>query len=301
MILKNWCLAADGAGSGGGAGDGGSTGGGTGAGDGAGASGTPPDWRASLPENLKTEPSLADVPDVGTLAKRFVDAHKFIGLKRLEAPTQSWDEKKWGEFYTALGRPEAPDKYKVPEVKVPEGMEVSEDAIKAARENLHKLGLTQKQFEGALQWYLGFESEQFKKTTAEVESGRATAEAKLKEEWGDKFAQNADIARAALKKFSSPDFAKWVDESGVGNNPELVKVFHQIGMSMLEDTARGKGPGLPLNDSTAAAMELANLKLDTEFMKALTKREHIGHRTAVARWTQLHERAYPGKQPEQSA
>ena len=49
---------------------------------------TPPgggfDWKSQIPDELKAEKVWADVPDFPTLAKRFVDGHKYnVGALRL--------------------------------------------------------------------------------------------------------------------------------------------------------------------------------------------------------------------------
>ena len=44
------------------------------------------DWRSSLPDDMREAPSLKDVPDVATLAKRFLDTKSMVG-NSLRMPT----------------------------------------------------------------------------------------------------------------------------------------------------------------------------------------------------------------------
>jgi hypothetical protein len=51
---------------------------------------------------------------------------------------------------------------------------------------------------------------------------------------GEKFAENAELAKRTLEKFSTPQFVSALDSSGYGNHPELVRVFARIGQAMRE-------------------------------------------------------------------
>jgi len=38
----------------------------------------PVDWRASLPEDVRADPSLADIKDVGSMAKSYINGQKLF-------------------------------------------------------------------------------------------------------------------------------------------------------------------------------------------------------------------------------
>jgi hypothetical protein len=137
------------------AGDG-TAGGGTGTGNagkaGAGDAGQGgADWRSSIPDDIRGEKSLADIKDVGALAKGYVESQKMIGRsiripgkdaektdfdafygKLREVPGVVYmpdgaDEAAMGDLYTKLGRPESPDKYQLKRPdNLPEGMVYNE-------------------------------------------------------------------------------------------------------------------------------------------------------------------------------
>lgn len=253
-------------------------------------------WRDSLPDDLKENATLANVPDVPTLAKNYVETKNLVGKKRLEAPAENWGDSEWGSLYTALGRPETHDSYKEAEVEFPDGMKKDDGLLKSAKEVSHKLGLTQKQFEGITEWFFKSEIEQQKSASASAEEKRNQALAALREDWKDDYDKNLDIAQTALRQFGGDDFFKYIDESGLGNNPEMVKVFKKIGDEVVEDSLKGKGTGLNVNEQTAAKIEIDALKVDEQFMKAFMDKHHIGHKGAVEKWRNLHARAY-GTEP----
>ena len=255
---------------------------------------------ATLPDDIRSEPSLATIKDVATLAKSYVHAQKLIGSKRLVAPQDNWGESQWNEFYDAVGRPKVSTEYELPTIADLDPDVKIDDAQKTVTlGELHKLGLTKKQATGVLGLYLKSIDGQVKgaKTQMRTESDAGTAA--LRQEWGDKFDTNVDIARSVIKKFGNErvaEISQWLDASGMGNNANLARLLHTIGLNFQEDRRRGGGAGdLPMGDAARATSEIDQLKLDTEFQKALGDARHVGHRAAVDRWTNLHAAAYPGK------
>src|SRR5688572_7477369 len=76
------------------------------------ASGAPPaDWRASLPEDIRADPSLATIPDVPTLAKNYVSTKALTGRKAYDLPNPEWKPEQWAAWNKSIGVPESPDKY----------------------------------------------------------------------------------------------------------------------------------------------------------------------------------------------
>lgn len=57
-----------------------------------------------------------------------------------------------------------------------------------------------------------------------------------KELGGERYAQNIENAKRALDQFASPNLRKQLNETGLGNHPELVRVFARIGKAMADDT-----------------------------------------------------------------
>lgn len=77
-------------------------------------------------------------------------------------------------------------------------------------------------------------------------SAQATVLEKEKERWltdlkadkeigGDNLNKKVEQASRVVKKFGTPEFSKALNESGLGNHPELVRVFARIADAMGED------------------------------------------------------------------
>jgi len=53
---------------------------------------------------------------------------------------------------------------------------------------------------------------------------------------GDKFEATLATASKAMQTFGSPELRGLLNESGLGNHPELIKLFHRIGAGISEDS-----------------------------------------------------------------
>lgn len=273
-------------------------------------------WREAVPEQFKEEGSLATFKDgkegFGDFVKSFVSAQKMIGTDKIQKPSDKWGDDQWNQFYNSIGRPEAPEKYKFKEFQLEEGVSLDGERMKAATAQLHKLGLTNTQAEGVLEYYVGTLNSSHKA----AKEGQTTAQAQqleaLKSQHGDKLQQVIDTARATIKKFGGDEIAEFLSETGLGNDPRMVNLFNKIGEGLMEDQARGHGDGLILPDASAARAEIDKLNADPEFLQAFTNRSLMKdvpggdpvmvvspemHEAAVDRMNRLMAIAYPGKEP----
>lgn len=181
------------------------------------------------------------------------------------APKSDDDADGWNAVYNRLGRPESADKYELP---VPEGDDGS--FAQAVAPVLHELGLTSKQAKGLAEWWNQTSAQRIE---AESEGFAAKSEAEYKElqkEWGAAAAQNEELAKRAVLKFSKEagidETAFDAMERAIGT-AKLMKLFHSIGSQFAEgsfvssDTPTG-GAMTP----QAAKNKIAGMFADQEFM-----------------------------------
>jgi hypothetical protein len=212
-------------------------------------------WRESLPEDIREAGALKDIPDVATLAKAHVDAQSFIGRSvRIpgedagddvwsdfrgkltavpgvgEFPTTDSDEETWGRFYDSMGRPSEPGGYTVTR---PEGAQGNAEIEAPLFEQFHKLGLSNTQAEGMINWMnegnTNFEQEQA--------ANSEEAEDNLRQEWGRSYDTKVSDARRALGHYGGKELITEINAMGFGNSPALIKAFAQVGSTLSEDAA----------------------------------------------------------------
>ena len=60
----------------------------------------------TLPENLRTSPSMLKFKDVSGLAQGYVNLEQAFGGDKVAKPTDSWTDEQYNDFYAQIGRPE---------------------------------------------------------------------------------------------------------------------------------------------------------------------------------------------------
>lgn len=74
-----------------------------------------------------------------------------------------------------------------------------------------------------------------------------------KEFGGDKFAENLAVVKAARDQFASPELRKLLENTVLGNNPEMLRLFYRIGKQITPD---GYVPGGTTKSPTNAAQRV---------------------------------------------
>lgn len=133
-------------------------------------------------------------------------------------------------IYDRLGRPKTADAYKL-EIPKENG---SPEFAKAASEQFHKLGLSEKQGQDLVKWWNETQSNAMKTSTeASAQSIQAGKDA-LKKEWGAAHEQNLALARRAAKEFGVAGDVIDAIESKAGYDG-VMKLFHSIGAKLGTD------------------------------------------------------------------
>lgn len=249
-------------------------------------------WKDSLPVTLKNDPALSSFKDVEGLAKSYVHAQKMVGSERVAVPRDDWTDADWSGYYDKLGRPETHDGYETPDVELPESIKFDDSVIDDAKKEFHKLGLSSKQADGILKYYLSGLGDQVSKQNEHAQETHDQATSRLENEWGREYGHNMDIARGALKKFGTPELIETLESTGMGNNVDLIKAFASVGNMVMEDNVRGGRSTMEMSGKSNAMSEINNLKGNPGFMEQLFNRNTTGHSEAKDRWERLHQIAF---------
>ena len=134
-------------------------------------------------------------------------------------------------------KPEGPpEKY---EFKLPDGMELDQQALAKFDPIARELNLNNEQAQKLADIY----AERMAATVQDQQKqwsdtlGKWVSDMKAdKEIGGEQFDTNVRHAQSAITKFGTPELKSALDTYGMGNHPELVRVFARIGKAMAEDT-----------------------------------------------------------------
>lgn len=130
----------------------------------------------------------------------------------------------------------APEKY---EFKAGEGQELDTAALEQFEPIARELNLSNEQAQKMVDLY-------GTKILPMVQQHQAEAWQKTTEQWaadvkadkeigGDKLTANLSAAQRALDLFGTPELKEYLNTTGLGNHPDLVKTFVKIGKAMSED------------------------------------------------------------------
>jgi hypothetical protein len=218
---------------GGGTGDGGSSSTTTGGGQSA-------SWRDSLPEDIRGHASLKAVQDVGALAKGYIHAQSMVGAEKIAVPSKHATDEDWTQVYRKLGLPESVDKY---EVKAPEGAQLDEGFMKGFKEAALKSGVLPKQAEKLVGWYSEAASKALEAQQTALQTQRTEGLNTLKKEWGQGWDKNVAMAKAAVKEYGGEEFGKFLKDTGLTNDPAMIKFMAKLGSTLTEAQMHGAGSG----------------------------------------------------------
>lgn len=140
------------------------------------------------------------------------------------------------------------------ELKLPDAIK-DEPVFAKFKEVAKELGLKSEAAQKVVDFYLEQQKAGEANQVAQLETMQKGWEAELKadkELGGANFKQAAETAYRAIKKFGDAETEAWLEETKLGNNPKLVRMFHRIGKAMAEDSIGGAGSGAPnANDPQA--------------------------------------------------
>ncbi|EMF0895824.1 peptidase [Enterobacter hormaechei] len=129
----------------------------------------------------------------------------------------------------------APEKY---EFTAGEGVELDSEALKDFEPVARDLNLTNEQAQKLVDAYpkilAGVQQRQAEAWQKQTEGWAETVKAD-KEIGGDKLTANLSAAQRALDQFGTPELKEYLNSTGLGNHPDLVKTFVKIGKAMSED------------------------------------------------------------------
>lgn len=136
----------------------------------------------------------------------------------------------------------APDKY---EFKLPEGIQLDSNGTAAFSEVAKELNLTQEAAQKVLDKMgpviAGRHAEVLNTAKAQwVEGAKGD-----KEFGGEKLTENLAVAKKALDTFGTPELRTLLNESGLGNHPEIIRAFFRAGKAISEDQFVTAGSGSP--------------------------------------------------------
>lgn len=242
------------------------------------ATASEPSWIDNISEEYRETgfvKQFAD-QDLDSFVKSAIHANSMVGADKLKMLNDKSTDEEINAFYNKLGRPETSEDYSLPEKFASEDSGVDQDLVKSFHQAAHKMGLTDKQQAEVIQFQMEMSQKAHESSQMQVVDRDSQWDAQLREEFGNAYDERVKLAQDVLGKFGNENTISAINELGVGNNPELVKVFAEIGKAMKVDPIIGDGQGATFESSPTenkARLE----QFQVENYKALIDNSHKDH------------------------
>lgn len=225
---------------------------------------------ALLPEELRVNKNLATFKDIGELAKSYLHQQSLIGKRVSEMSPEDF-----AAYKNVMGVPQEKDSYSLPEYGDPEVVNWYKDVA-------FKAGLTQDQARVVMEQYAGLEKSKQEAYANESKQMVEQGITELKKEFGAAFNERIDVAKRAVQAFGGDELKGFLQETGLGNHPIVVKLFAKIGAELLEDSMLQSDAQQQLGVTPTDAKRMIDSKLaDPEFRQAYYGATHHQHKAAV--------------------
>ena len=128
--------------------------------------------------------------------------------------------------------PKAPDTY---ELKAPEGRTIDAEVLTAYSQVAKELNLSQEAAQRLLESVSGKAAERQAAQVEAIRMGWAETSRSDREFGGEKLSENLSVAKKALDQFGTAELRTLLNESGLGNHPEVIRFMFRAGKAISED------------------------------------------------------------------
>ncbi len=210
----------------------------------------PADWRSSIDEDLRGAKCLQDYKDINSLIKSHVHLNSMIGKRVADMSPED------AEVLKGLyGRPKDAQGYSIPEGAAPE---VADWYKKTAFE----LGLSTEQALKLSQSFMDLEKSAMERMSVQHRQQEEELQATLQKEFGSALDKRVAVARKAVDAYGGAELKDYLNQTGLGNHPAMIKAFEKIGMELLEHQTPGVKGSTDLGLTPSEARNRANLILN---------------------------------------
>jgi len=185
-------------------------------------------WYDNFAEDIRSDPSVQKFESPEQLAKGYINMQHILGRDKIPIPKT---DEEFSDAFKILGRPDNAAEY---EFKPAEG---EDDGW--FREIAHAANLTNNQFSAISDSVSKIIAEGQQAQETETKLKQDELNASLQKEWGSAYDRQVSLAQAAVKEYADDDLISYLDESGLGDDPRLLKVFAKIGAATTEQPLEG--------------------------------------------------------------
>lgn len=249
----------------------------------------PPEY---VPEKFwKKDSKEVDVEALGTGYKNL---EKLLSRDKVPVP-QGEDDQEGYERWISAVRPESEEDYDfgsdTVEKSVSEaGMSYDSELEQSFRNAAYSNGLHPKQAKGLHELYVKTQMERHRQWQKMQEEAKINLQNDLQREYGHQLPAMKQRVGQLIKKYSDPDFDQYLEESGQGNDPRMIRFLDRMAKDM---SGERRLIGKPTEVAQPQDLDAAISQFNAKHQKALFDRNHPDHQRLVAERQRLFEARYP--------
>jgi rubrerythrin len=204
-------------------------------------------------------------------------------------PTGDDDDEGW-ERVNAAFRPENEDKYDFGEPpKLPDDLPYDSELEKSFRNAAWQNGIHQRAAKNLYEQFVKVQMERHAQWSRAQQERKAELINDLQREAGAKYPVYVKRASSTIERYADPDFKQYLDETGLGNDPRMIRFMARVGEDMAGET---RLEGKPQQQGKPQDIEQAIRKFEEDNKTALWDSTHPNHRALVAERSRLYEMRY---------
>jgi hypothetical protein len=255
-----------------------------------------PDARAWVPEKLKGHKSLEKFKTSEDALNGYLNLESAYGKKFEENLKDDAPAEVKARVAAALGVPESADAYEFAEApKDKDGkpqLTLDETVAKSFKEVAHKARLSKSQVKALSEWQINLELGRSTVQSQERKQAETKGMEELNADWGAAAPRNIALVQQVVHEVAGAEVAAYLNESGMTNDPRMVRFLHGVALKLQEDNLMTPNPtGLASEDAKA---ELAAIRKDAK-TNGYLDRDHPDHKRIVQRVHELTQLASPGQ------
>lgn len=226
--------------------------------------------------------------------KSYVNLEKLMHSQdRVTLPTGEDDDEGHERLYSAL-RPESEDQYDFGErPELPPELPYDEEGEQSYRNWAYANGLSPRQAKGLYDGFVKSRIEEHARFAKARQEQLSQLQHSMQREYGQGYQAALNRAKMTMQKYSDPDFVSMLDETGLGNDPRMIRFAERVGKDMSGET-RLQGRAEPVEQP--ADIQAAISSFNAKHEKALFDRSHPDHSRLVSERSRLFEKLYASDQ-----
>jgi hypothetical protein len=244
----------------------------------------PENWKHGLDASLRDDPSLGPVNDIPTLVKNYINAQKMIGKNKITVPDQHATDADWRNVFHKLGMPGKIEEY---QFDVPKNASFDDGFLTEFKKVAYESNILPNQVQKLLGWYNDANNKALQGFDQKIQNQKQVALQELKQQWGEAYQQKVAMAHEAIKLSGLGDqIFSWLDQSMMGDDPNMIKLLAALGEKFKEDGLVGDGAP---NTVTKSSLEGQLSEIMVNFEHPYYNKRHPNHEAAVRQVDQIHQ------------